>query len=81
MCCDPIVISSMGRSLLFHVCTTTKKTTTKNQKTKYTNTQVRHIIDGAGGRGRHILNLGHGVLQGTPERSVEVFVNEAKKIR
>lgn len=27
---------------------------------------------------RHILNLGHGVLQGTPERAVQAFVNAAK---
>lgn len=34
----------------------------------------------AGGKGRHILNLGHGVLQGTPEESVAAFVNAAKEM-
>ena len=38
---------------------------------------VRMNIAEAGGKG-HILNLGHGVLQGTPERNVAAFVNAAK---
>ena len=29
----------------------------------------------------HILNLGHGVLQGTPEENVAAFVNAAKEIK
>ena len=36
------------------------------------------IIDGAGGPGAHLLNLGHGVMQGTPEEAVGYFVDEAK---
>mmetsp|Transcript_1940 Transcript_1940/g.3984 ORF Transcript_1940/g.3984 Transcript_1940/m.3984 type:complete len:80 (+) Transcript_1940:1-240(+) len=39
---------------------------------------VRRTIDEAGGPGRHILNLGHGVLQGTPEENVLHFVEEAQ---
>eukprot|EP00403_Amphidinium_massartii_P022841 CAMPEP_0178389212 /NCGR_PEP_ID=MMETSP0689_2-20121128/9995_1 /TAXON_ID=160604 /ORGANISM="Amphidinium massartii, Strain CS-259" /LENGTH=435 /DNA_ID=CAMNT_0020009645 /DNA_START=112 /DNA_END=1419 /DNA_ORIENTATION=+ len=39
---------------------------------------VRRCIDEAGGPGRHILNLGHGVLQGTPEENVGYFVEEAQ---
>jgi uroporphyrinogen decarboxylase len=39
---------------------------------------VRRAIDDAGGPGRHIMNLGHGVLQGTPEESVAHFVEEAQ---
>ena len=37
---------------------------------------VRTCIGNAGGR--HLLNLGHGVLQGTPEDSVRAFVDAAK---
>jgi uroporphyrinogen-III decarboxylase len=33
----------------------------------------------AGGKGRHILGVGHGVLQGTPEASVAAFVRAAKE--
>jgi len=40
---------------------------------------VKACIDGAGGPGRHVLNLGHGVLQPTPEGNVACFVNAAKK--
>ena len=39
---------------------------------------VRDCIAKAGGKG-HILNLGHGVLQGTPEAAVAAFVDEAKR--
>jgi len=39
---------------------------------------VRRTIDEAGGPGRHILNLGHGVLQQTPEVNVLHFVEEAQ---
>mmetsp|Transcript_54427 Transcript_54427/g.127047 ORF Transcript_54427/g.127047 Transcript_54427/m.127047 type:complete len:421 (-) Transcript_54427:141-1403(-) len=39
---------------------------------------VRQTIDEAGGPGRHILNLGHGVMQGTPEENVLYFVEEAQ---
>ena len=38
---------------------------------------VKECVRKAGGRG-HILNLGHGVLQGTPEESVQYFVDAAK---
>ena len=31
-----------------------------------------------GGPGHHLLNLGHGVIQGTPEESVGFLVDEAK---
>jgi len=37
---------------------------------------VRDCVSKAGKR--HILNLGHGVLQGTPERAVQAFVDAAK---
>jgi len=41
---------------------------------------VRDCIDGAGGPGnRHVLNLGHGVMQGTPEESVRWLVDECKR--
>ena len=39
---------------------------------------VHDNIRAAGGKGKHLLNLGHGVLQGTPEQSVAAFVNAAK---
>mgnify|MGYP002015296558 CR=1 FL=1 len=40
---------------------------------------VKKCIDGAGGPGKHILNLGHGVLQPTPEANVAAFVDAARK--
>ena len=39
---------------------------------------VHQNIRDAGGKGKHLLNLGHGVLQGTPEASVQAFVDAAK---
>jgi len=42
---------------------------------------VHTNIAEAGGAGKHILNLGHGVLQGTPEEAVAAFVNAAKEKR
>lgn len=42
---------------------------------------VRDCIDGAGGPGKHLLNLGHGVLQGTPEEAVGWLVDECKRYR
>ena len=42
-------------------------------------TAVHDCIRKAGGKG-HILNLGHGVLQGTPERAVQAFVDAAKEV-
>ena len=41
---------------------------------------VRDVCEKAGPTG-HILNLGHGVLVGTPEENVKVFFDAAKKIR
>ena len=41
---------------------------------------VRDCIDKAGGPGnRHLLNLGHGVMQGTPEEAVGWLIDEAKR--
>ena len=42
---------------------------------------VADNIAAAGGRGKHLLNLGHGVLQGTPERSVAAFVDACKELK
>ena len=43
---------------------------------------VRECIDKAGGPGnRHLLNLGHGVMRGTPEESVGWLVDECKRYR
>ncbi len=33
----------------------------------------------AAGPGRHILNVGHGVVQGTPEESVKLFCDLARE--
>jgi len=41
---------------------------------------VHSNIAAAGGKGKHILNLGHGVLQGTPEAAIASFVNAAKEM-
>merc|ERR1719445_35644 len=38
---------------------------------------VQECIRKGGGKG-HLLNPGHGVLQGTPEESVQYFVDAAK---
>ena len=40
--------------------------------------EVRSIIDSAGGPGTHLPNLGHGVMQGTPESAVGAMIDEAK---
>ena len=42
---------------------------------------VRDCIDKAGGPGKHLLNLGHGVMQGTPEEAVGWLVDECKRYR
>ena len=43
---------------------------------------VRECIDKAGGPGnKHLLNLGHGVMQGTPEEAVGWLVDEVKRYR
>ena len=39
---------------------------------------VQENIRDAGGPGKHLMNLGHGVLQGTPEENVAAFVDAAK---
>ena len=43
--------------------------------------EVRKNIMAGGGPGGHLLNLGHGVIQGTPEPSVGWLVDEAKTFR
>lgn len=40
---------------------------------------VKECIEKAGGPGMHVLNLGHGVLQPTPEANVQAFVDAARK--
>ena len=40
---------------------------------------VKACIEGAGGPGMHVLNLGHGVLQPTPEGNVQAFFDAARK--
>jgi len=43
---------------------------------------VRDCIDKAGGPGnRHLLNLGHGVMQGTPEEAVGWLIDEVKRYK
>jgi len=42
---------------------------------------VRNCIDKAGGPGKHLLNLGHGVMQGTPEEAVKWLVDECKRYK
>ena len=42
---------------------------------------VRDCIDRAGGPGKHLLNLGHGVMQGTPEEAVKWLVDECKRYK
>jgi uroporphyrinogen decarboxylase len=42
---------------------------------------VRDCIDKAGGPGKHLLNLGHGVMQGTPEEAVGWLIDECKRYR
>jgi len=42
---------------------------------------VHANIRDAGGPGKHLLNLGHGVLQGTPESAVLAFVEAAKSAK
>ena len=42
---------------------------------------VRDCIDKAGGPGRHLMNLGHGVMQGTPEEAVGWLIDECKRYR
>ena len=41
---------------------------------------VKDVVTKAGATG-HILNLGHGVLVGTPEENVKVFFDTARSIR
>lgn len=45
-------------------------------------TAVRECIDKAGGPGNaHLLNLGHGVMQGTPEEAIKWLVDECKRYK
>jgi len=44
-------------------------------------TAVRECIDKAGGPGKHLLNLGHGVMQGTPEESIGWLVDECRRYK
>lgn len=41
--------------------------------------ETRRILDGVGGRRGHIMNLGHGVLPGTPLENVEAFVQTVRE--
>ena len=41
--------------------------------------EVRKCVSRAGPH--HVLNLGHGVIQETPEEAVGFFVDEAKKFK
>jgi len=43
--------------------------------------EVRANIMASGGPGKHVLNLGHGVIQGTPEPAIGWLVDEAKNFR
>merc|ERR1712157_470901 len=38
---------------------------------------VEHCLEEGGGQGRHILNVGNGVIQGTPEEAVKTFCSIA----
>ena len=44
---------------------------------------ANRINDGVrkAGKGKHILNLGHGIAGGTPEENVALFLEVAKRIR
>jgi uroporphyrinogen decarboxylase len=42
--------------------------------------RIHDTVNKAGKSG-HILNLGHGVLVGTPEENVRVFFETAKQVR
>ena len=42
---------------------------------------VRDCIDKAGGPGTHLLNLGHGVMQGTPEEAVGWLIDECRRYK
>ncbi|HAR46921.1 MAG: uroporphyrinogen decarboxylase [Nitrospirae bacterium GWC2_57_13] len=42
--------------------------------------RVQEILDRAGGRNGHIMNLGHGILQQTPLESAEEFINATHEL-
>ena len=42
---------------------------------------VRDCIVQGGGAGAHLFNVGHGVMQGTPEEAVGWLVDEVKTFR
>lgn len=41
--------------------------------------EVRRVLDDAGSEGRHIFNLGHGILPSTPIESVETLLDEVRR--
>ena len=50
----------------------------KDPKVLYTLQKYTHEGGGKGHLHGHLLNLGHGVLQGTPEESIQYFFDAAK---
>ncbi len=42
--------------------------------------RVQDILDRAGGKNGHIMNLGHGILQQTPLESAEFFINTTHEL-
>ncbi|HAK61471.1 MAG TPA: uroporphyrinogen decarboxylase [Nitrospiraceae bacterium] len=42
--------------------------------------RVQEILDRAGGRNGHIMNLGHGILKETPVENAEIFINATHEL-
>ena len=42
--------------------------------------RVQEILDRAGGRNGHIMNLGHGILKETPPEHAEIFINATHEL-
>ena len=42
--------------------------------------RVKEILDRAGGRNGHIMNLGHGILKETPPEHAEIFINATHEL-
>ena len=42
--------------------------------------RVQEILDRAGGRNGHIMNLGHGILKETPIENAEIFINATHEL-
>ena len=43
--------------------------------------RIRHEVSkvvSTAGQGKHIMNVGHGVVQGTPEQNVDIFCDAAR---